>query len=156
MCASATASAELPQSLQTLVQAFQSVPDPMAVSGGRRRRRRLPACSSPASHRSCICHHWFRINKAHANSNHLLEPHPQLACFPAHAFLSALLRPWSSLQRYKQLLFCATKLEPFPVEAHTEENKVKGCVSQVGAVGRAGRQSAVDSLLARGPCRCGA
>lgn len=34
-------------------------------------------------------------------------------------------------QRYKQLLFYASKLEPFPVEQHTEENKVKGCVSQV-------------------------
>jgi hypothetical protein len=36
-----------------------------------------------------------------------------------------------AVQRYKQLLFFATKLEPFPAEAHTEENKVKGCVSQV-------------------------
>jgi sulfur transfer protein SufE len=35
------------------------------------------------------------------------------------------------LQRYKQLLFYATKLAPLPAEAHTEENKVKGCVSQV-------------------------
>ncbi|KAI7840397.1 hypothetical protein COHA_005898 [Chlorella ohadii] len=60
---SAAASGTLPQSLQTLISAFQAVPDPMA--------------------------------------------------------------------RYKQLLFYATKLEPFPVEQHTEENKVKGCVSQV-------------------------
>ncbi|KAL4448201.1 hypothetical protein ABPG75_005420 [Micractinium tetrahymenae] len=62
-CSAATSSTELPTSLQSLVTAFQSVPDPMA--------------------------------------------------------------------RYKQLLFYATKLEPFPAEAHTEENKVKGCVSQV-------------------------
>ncbi|KAL4418958.1 hypothetical protein ABPG77_001780 [Micractinium sp. CCAP 211/92] len=62
-CSAAPSSTELPQSLQSLVTAFQSVPDPMA--------------------------------------------------------------------RYKQLLFFATKLEPFPEEAHTEENKVKGCVSQV-------------------------
>lgn len=34
-------------------------------------------------------------------------------------------------QRYKQLLFYATKLAPFPDEEHREENKVKGCVSQV-------------------------
>lgn len=43
-------------------------------------------------------------------------------------------RPCAShSQRYKQLLFYATKLEPFPEEAHNEDNKVKGCVSQVGA-----------------------
>lgn len=37
-------------------------------------------------------------------------------------------------QRYKQLLFFATKLEPLAVEFKTEENKVKGCVSQVWMV----------------------
>ena len=35
------------------------------------------------------------------------------------------------MQRYKQLLYFATKLEPMPKEQHTAENKVKGCVSQV-------------------------
>lgn len=35
------------------------------------------------------------------------------------------------MQRYKQLLFFATKLEPMPAEEHNQENKVKGCVSQV-------------------------
>lgn len=35
------------------------------------------------------------------------------------------------MQRYKQLLFFATKLDPLPAEDHTPENKVKGCVSQV-------------------------
>ena len=35
------------------------------------------------------------------------------------------------MQRYKQLLFYATKLESLPAEDHTPENKVKGCVSQV-------------------------
>ena len=38
------------------------------------------------------------------------------------------------LQRYKQLLFFATKLDALPAEAHTDDNKVKGCVSQVCAV----------------------
>ncbi|EFN56446.1 hypothetical protein CHLNCDRAFT_48758 [Chlorella variabilis] len=38
------------------------------------------------------------------------------------------------MARYKQLLFFATKLQPFPVEEHTEENKVKGCVSQVWVI----------------------
>lgn len=38
------------------------------------------------------------------------------------------------LQRYKQLLFFATKLEPLPAEDHIPENKVKGCVSQVWVV----------------------
>ena len=33
--------------------------------------------------------------------------------------------------RYKQLLFFATKLEAFPEEFRTSENKVEGCVSQV-------------------------
>ena len=35
------------------------------------------------------------------------------------------------MQRYKQLLFFATKLEPLPADEHTQENKVQGCVSQV-------------------------
>ncbi|MEM1281092.1 MAG: SufE family protein [Cyanobacteria bacterium P01_D01_bin.6] len=34
-------------------------------------------------------------------------------------------------RRYEQLLWLAKKLEDFPAEAKTEENKVKGCVSQV-------------------------
>ena len=34
------------------------------------------------------------------------------------------------MARYKQLLFYAKKLPPMPQEEHTEENKVKGCVSQ--------------------------
>jgi len=34
--------------------------------------------------------------------------------------------------RYKQLLFYATKLSPLPAEDHNSENKVEGCVSQVG------------------------
>ena len=35
-------------------------------------------------------------------------------------------------ERYKQLLFYAKKLPPMPAEEHTDDNKVKGCVSQVG------------------------
>eukprot|EP00899_Mesostigma_viride_P013291 jgi/Mesvir1/21963/Mv08202-RA.1 len=35
------------------------------------------------------------------------------------------------MERYKQLLFYASKLPPMPDEDHVEENKVKGCVSQV-------------------------
>jgi len=34
-------------------------------------------------------------------------------------------------RRYEQLLWLAKKLEGFPEDAKTEENKVKGCVSQV-------------------------
>ncbi|MGD1859252.1 MAG: SufE family protein [Leptolyngbyaceae cyanobacterium] len=34
-------------------------------------------------------------------------------------------------RRYEQLLWLAKKLEAFPETAKTEENKVKGCVSQV-------------------------
>ncbi|GAB4817263.1 hypothetical protein N2152v2_004309 [Parachlorella kessleri] len=40
------------------------------------------------------------------------------------------------MQRYKQLLFFATKLDKLPAEEHTDENKVKGCVSQVWVVPR--------------------
>ncbi len=35
-------------------------------------------------------------------------------------------------ERYKQLLYYAKKLPPMPTEEHTDDNKVKGCVSQVG------------------------
>lgn len=34
-------------------------------------------------------------------------------------------------RRYEQLLWLAKKLDDFPEEAKTDENKVKGCVSQV-------------------------
>jgi hypothetical protein len=37
------------------------------------------------------------------------------------------------MARYKQLLFYANKLEPLPAEDHVSDNKVEGCVSQVGA-----------------------
>ncbi|MEL6382223.1 MAG: SufE family protein, partial [Cyanobacteria bacterium J06626_18] len=36
-----------------------------------------------------------------------------------------------SKRRYEQLLWFAKKLEQFPEDAKTEDNKVKGCVSQV-------------------------
>eukprot|EP00887_Chlorella_sp_A99_P004328 scaffold15.g4328.t1 len=80
--------AELPQSLKSLVESFQAVPDPMA--------------------------------------------------------------------RYKQLLFYATKLEKLPVELHTKENKVQGCVSQVWVVpelradGRVYWKADSDSQLTKG------
>lgn len=47
--------------------------------------------------------------------------------------LTLFHRPFRT-QRYKQLLFFATKLEPLPDEEKTQENKVKGCVSQVWVV----------------------
>ena len=34
------------------------------------------------------------------------------------------------MQRYKQLLFYASKLKAMPAELHTPDNKVQGCVSQ--------------------------
>ena len=40
------------------------------------------------------------------------------------------------MQRYKQLLFFAAKLRPFPEDQRVEENKVPGCVSQVWVVPR--------------------
>jgi len=38
------------------------------------------------------------------------------------------------LQRYKQLLYFATKLQPLGDECKVDGNKVKGCVSQVWVV----------------------
>lgn len=38
------------------------------------------------------------------------------------------------MQRYKQLLFFASKLPALPAEEHTPDNKVQGCVSQVWVV----------------------
>jgi sulfur transfer protein SufE len=37
------------------------------------------------------------------------------------------------MARYKQLLFYAAKLPKMAAEDHVPENKVEGCVSQVGA-----------------------
>ena len=60
------------------------------------------------------------------------------------------------MQRYKQLLFYATKLDPLPAEQHTPENKVKGCVSQVWVVphlendGRVYWRADSDSQLTKG------
>ena len=48
------------------------------------------------------------------------------------------------MQRYKQLLFYASKLKALPAEHHTPENKVPGCVSQA---------SASAALLASRPAR---
>lgn len=106
-CSAAASSGTLPQSLQSLVSAFQAVPDPMAV---RRRRGCLP----PAV---MLCRYVVPLPGA-------VPQHPLLTLPDTPSVLACL-------QRYKQLLFYATKLEPFPVEQHTEENKVKGCVSQV-------------------------
>jgi len=39
------------------------------------------------------------------------------------------------MARYKQLLFYAAKLPPMSAEQHQPENKVEGCVSQVGPAG---------------------
>jgi sulfur transfer protein SufE/stress-induced morphogen len=50
---------------------------------------------------------------------------------PFTIYSSPLIPLFASLQRYKQLLFFATKLDVLPPEEHTSENKVKGCVSQV-------------------------
>lgn len=64
-------------------------------------------------------------------------------------------------QRYKQLLFYATKLEPLPAEDHTSENKVQGCVSQVWVVPRLGEDGTItwradsDSQLTKVGRLCG-
>jgi BolA-like protein 1 len=60
------------------------------------------------------------------------------------------------MQRYKQLLFFATKLEPLPAKDRTPDNKVKGCVSQVWVVPHVGDEGRLywaadsDSQLTKG------
>ena len=149
-CSASAGTAQLPSSLQSLVTAFQAVPDPMAV----RAAAAAAACSPPAPElqlcrlpAGCSVQPQCLLNCA-AGAVGAARQLPRLAMrlpiapcsrrtsAPAHPPaaappLAAPARP--SSQRYKQLLFYATKLEPFPVEAHSEENKVKGCVSQVRA-----------------------
>ncbi len=60
------------------------------------------------------------------------------------------------MQRYKQLLFYASKLKPLPEALHTAENKVQGCVSQVRAPARAAGTPFVRGGRAlRPPCAAG-
>ena len=72
---------------------------------------------------------------------------------------SPLFLPCPCVQRYKQLLFYATKLEALPVADHIPANKVKGCVSQVWVVpvvGEAGRiqwKADSDSQLTKASAR---
>ena len=58
------------------------------------------------------------------------------------------------MQRYKQLLFYASKLKALPAEHHTPENKVPGCVSQVSAsaLPRASRPARPAIARPRAPC----
>ena len=58
-------------------------------------------------------------------------------------------------RRYEQLLWFAKKLEGFPGEAKIEENKVKGCVSQVYVIaalneGKLMYQGDSDALITKG------
>jgi hypothetical protein len=54
------------------------------------------------------------------------------------------------MQRYKQLLFYASKLKPLAEELHTADNKVQGCVSQVSSQRRASRRACTRTCVARG------
>ncbi|MEO1094014.1 MAG: SufE family protein [Cyanobacteria bacterium J06638_28] len=58
-------------------------------------------------------------------------------------------------RRYEQLLWLAKKLEGFPAEAKTEDNKVKGCVSQVYIIaaledGKLNYQGDSDAQITKG------
>lgn len=58
-------------------------------------------------------------------------------------------------RRYEQLLWFAKKLEAFPEAAKTEENKVKGCVSQVYVIadvqdGKIHYQGESDAQITKG------
>lgn len=58
-------------------------------------------------------------------------------------------------RRYEQLLWFAKKLEAFPEEAKTDENKVKGCVSQVFVIasledGKLHYQGESDAQITKG------
>jgi sulfur transfer protein SufE len=48
-----------------------------------------------------------------------------------HLFQKLINLTFQINQRYKELLFYATKLAPLPPEDHIPENKVQGCASQV-------------------------
>ena len=59
-----------------------------------------------------------------------------------------LLDDWED--RYRYLIELGRKLEPLPEEARTEENKVRGCASQVWVDTRVDRSGAQPVLSFRG------
>ena len=68
---------------------------------------------------------WCVAPRHHSRAELLLPPPPRMRSLV--------------LQRYKQLLFFATRMAPLPAELHTKENKVQGCVSQVRVEGLTSR-----------------
>jgi cysteine desulfuration protein SufE len=59
-----------------------------------------------------------------------------------------LLDDWED--RYRYLIELGRKLEPLPQEAHNEENKVRGCASQVWVETRVDRSGPEPVLTFRG------
>jgi cysteine desulfuration protein SufE len=59
-----------------------------------------------------------------------------------------LLDEWED--RYRYLIELGRKLEPLPQEAHNEENKVRGCASQVWVETRVDRSGPEPVLTFRG------
>jgi sulfur transfer protein SufE len=56
------------------------------------------------------------------------------------------------MARYKQLLFLASKLPKLPAEDQTDDNKVKGCVSQVLPTVRECDRCEMDHVCGRPWC----
>lgn len=89
---------------------------------------------------------------AHATSSQSLDELPG----SLRRIVGAFQMVPDPMQRYKQLLYFASKLQPLAEEAHVEENRVKGCVSQVWVLpelredGKVYFQADSDSQLTKG------
>eukprot|EP00898_Chlorokybus_atmophyticus_P001981 jgi/Chlat1/2784/Chrsp187S02951 len=108
-----------------------------------------PSCSLPSSSSASLCCFPLTSSLPSRRLRRLTRP-----TRPAHsttttasqsvnelpAALQKIVRGFQMvpdpMQRYKQLLFYATKLKPLPAEDHNDGNKVTGCVSQVWVVPR--------------------
>lgn len=114
----AAAGTGLPVELESIVTSFQAVPDPMQVSYR-------------------IHHLWNKLIVTFWWLDALVS-WLGLAVISlwVMSFFSWISRVcfFICMQRYKQLLFYATKLQELPKDYKVEQNKVKGCVSQVWVV----------------------
>ncbi|MEM8806028.1 MAG: SufE family protein [Cyanobacteria bacterium P01_G01_bin.38] len=81
------------------------------------------------------------------------------ATSPRPAALDKIVKRFQRIQdpkrRYEQLLWYAKKLEAFPAEAKTPDNKVRGCVSQVYIIaelddGKVNYQGDSDAQITKG------
>jgi hypothetical protein len=100
--------------------------------------RRAPRCRALV--RGCRCAHgaWrviLRVSAPFVQPARSPRAAAQAGSLPAplKKIVTAFQMVPDPMQRYKQLLFYASKLKPLAEELHTADNKVQGCVSQVRA-----------------------